>query len=109
VGDVGLRHRICLALRVAIVVGDATVVWRQLYRKGYTATHTMEPSPLTQDSRPEIFQPKIIRLYETLFKVRAHQHHTTTANAHHRRTMRRQICPMASGRSSFCTGRIPQA
>jgi hypothetical protein len=31
----------------------------------------MEPSPLTQDSRPEIFQPKIIRLYETLFKVRA--------------------------------------
>jgi hypothetical protein len=29
----------------------------------------MEPSPLTQDSRPEIFQPKIIRLYETLFKV----------------------------------------
>ncbi|CAN9432582.1 unnamed protein product [Alternaria sp. RS040] len=29
----------------------------------------MEPSPLTQDSRPEIFQPKIISLYETLFKV----------------------------------------
>ncbi|CAN9481218.1 unnamed protein product [Alternaria alternata] len=28
----------------------------------------MEPSPLTQDSRPEIFQPKIISLYETLFK-----------------------------------------
>ncbi|KAF1917095.1 hypothetical protein BDU57DRAFT_449933 [Ampelomyces quisqualis] len=28
----------------------------------------MEPSPLTQDSRPEIFQPKIIRLYEALFK-----------------------------------------
>lgn len=28
----------------------------------------MEPSPLTQDSRPEIFQPKIIRLYERLFK-----------------------------------------
>jgi hypothetical protein len=32
----------------------------------------MEPSPLTQDSRPQIFQPKIIRLYETLFRVRAH-------------------------------------
>lgn len=31
---------------------------------------TMEPSPLTQDSRPEIFQPKIIRLYEQLFRVR---------------------------------------
>ncbi|KAH7075466.1 hypothetical protein BKA63DRAFT_412669 [Paraphoma chrysanthemicola] len=28
----------------------------------------MEPSPLTQDSRPQIFQPKIIRLYETLFR-----------------------------------------
>ncbi|KAH6869930.1 hypothetical protein BKA58DRAFT_167686 [Alternaria rosae] len=28
----------------------------------------MEPSPLTQDTRPEIFQPKIIHLYETLFK-----------------------------------------
>lgn len=30
----------------------------------------MEPSPLTQVSRPELFQPKIISLYETLFKVR---------------------------------------
>ncbi|ENI05489.1 hypothetical protein COCC4DRAFT_81118 [Bipolaris maydis ATCC 48331] len=28
----------------------------------------MEPSPLTQVSRPQIFQPKIIHLYETLFK-----------------------------------------
>jgi hypothetical protein len=28
----------------------------------------MEPSPLTQDSRPHQFQPKIIRLYETLFQ-----------------------------------------
>ncbi|KAF1942030.1 DUF1741-domain-containing protein [Clathrospora elynae] len=28
----------------------------------------MEPSPLTQDSRPEIFQPKIIHLYKSLFK-----------------------------------------
>lgn len=32
----------------------------------------MEPSPLTQDSRPQTFQPKIIHLYETLFKVRLH-------------------------------------
>jgi hypothetical protein len=31
----------------------------------------MEPSPLTQDVRPDSFQPKIVRLYETLFKVRA--------------------------------------
>ncbi len=30
----------------------------------------MEPSPLTQVSRPELFQPKIISLYETLFTVR---------------------------------------
>ncbi|KAF2130819.1 DUF1741-domain-containing protein [Dothidotthia symphoricarpi CBS 119687] len=28
----------------------------------------MEPSPLMQDSRPEVFEPKIIRLYESLFK-----------------------------------------
>jgi hypothetical protein len=34
----------------------------------------MEPSPLTQDSRPEVFQPKIIRLYEALFKVRLEAH-----------------------------------
>ncbi|KAF2666877.1 DUF1741-domain-containing protein [Microthyrium microscopicum] len=28
----------------------------------------MEPSPLTQQSRPDTFQPKIVRLYESLFK-----------------------------------------
>ncbi|KAF2258639.1 DUF1741-domain-containing protein [Lojkania enalia] len=28
----------------------------------------MEPSPLTQVSRPDSFQPKIVRLYETLFR-----------------------------------------
>lgn len=28
----------------------------------------MEPSPLTQQSRPESFQPKIVRLYEALFR-----------------------------------------
>ncbi|KAJ5988040.1 hypothetical protein N7481_003250 [Penicillium waksmanii] len=28
----------------------------------------MEASPLTQQSRPEIFQPKVVQLYETLFK-----------------------------------------
>jgi hypothetical protein len=37
----------------------------------------MEPSPLTQDSRPESFQPKIIRLYETLFRVRMREGHAT--------------------------------
>jgi hypothetical protein len=72
----------------------------------------MEPSPLTQDSRPEIFQPKIIRLYETLFKVRANYSSITrpqVANAHRRRTMKRQTCPTASGRSSSCTGRTLRA
>ncbi|KAJ5908822.1 hypothetical protein N7495_001504 [Penicillium taxi] len=29
----------------------------------------MEASPLTQQSRPETFQPKIVQLYETLFKT----------------------------------------
>lgn len=29
----------------------------------------MEPSPLTQDLRPDVFQPKIIQLYEALFRV----------------------------------------
>lgn len=28
----------------------------------------MEPSPLTQVSRPEAFQPKIVQLYENLFR-----------------------------------------
>lgn len=28
----------------------------------------MEPSPLTQVSRPETFQPKIVQLYEALFQ-----------------------------------------
>ncbi|ORY63922.1 uncharacterized protein BCR38DRAFT_409334 [Pseudomassariella vexata] len=30
----------------------------------------MEASPLTQQARPEIFQPKVVQLYEALFKVR---------------------------------------
>jgi hypothetical protein len=29
----------------------------------------MEPSPLTQQSRPEVFQQKIVELYDALFKV----------------------------------------
>ena len=29
----------------------------------------MEPSPLTQQARPEVFQPKVVELYERLFKV----------------------------------------
>lgn len=28
----------------------------------------MEPSPLTLQSRPDYFQPKVVRLYESLFK-----------------------------------------
>lgn len=30
----------------------------------------MEASPLTQQARPEVFQQKIVYLYEALFKVR---------------------------------------
>jgi hypothetical protein len=30
----------------------------------------MEASPLTQQSRPETFQPKVVHLYEELFKAR---------------------------------------
>lgn len=30
----------------------------------------MEASPLTQQSRPDIFKPKIVQLYEDLFQVR---------------------------------------
>lgn len=30
----------------------------------------MEPSPLTRQPQPEVFQPKIVQLYESLFKVR---------------------------------------
>lgn len=29
----------------------------------------MEPSPLTQQARPDFFQPKIVELYQALFKV----------------------------------------
>jgi hypothetical protein len=64
----------------------------------------MEPSPLTQDSRPEIFQPKIITLYETLFKVRAYK--SSTANKAlmlHRKMKKTRIYPTASGRNSSCT------
>lgn len=34
------------------------------------ATTTMEASPLTQQSRPDTFKPKIVQLYEDLFQVR---------------------------------------
>ena len=29
----------------------------------------MEPSPLTQQARPEVFIPKVVELYEKLFRV----------------------------------------
>lgn len=35
----------------------------------------MEPSPLTQVSRPETFQPKIVQLYEALFQPPDEQDH----------------------------------
>ncbi|PQE27905.1 UPF0588 membrane protein [Rutstroemia sp. NJR-2017a BBW] len=33
----------------------------------------MEPSPLTQQARPEVFQQKIVQLYDALFKVRGRE------------------------------------
>lgn len=33
-------------------------------------SNIMDASPLTQQSRPESFKPKIVQLYENLFKVR---------------------------------------
>jgi len=30
----------------------------------------MEPSPLTRQLPPEVFQPKVVHLYESLFKVK---------------------------------------
>lgn len=32
----------------------------------------MDPSPLTQQARPEVFQQKVVALYEELFKVGVH-------------------------------------
>ena len=39
------------------------------------AATSMEASPLTQQSRPRSFQPKIANLYENLFKVRFDESH----------------------------------
>jgi len=33
----------------------------------------MEPSPLTQQVRPEVFQQKVVKLYDALFKVGSYQ------------------------------------
>lgn len=67
----------------------------------------MEPSPLTQDSRPEIFQPKIIRLYETLFRVReAPTDSKQSADNYSRKMMKKSSFPRASGKSSSCIALI---
>jgi len=34
------------------------------------AKPSMEQSPLTQQARPEVFEPKVVDLYRRLFKVR---------------------------------------
>ena len=41
----------------------------------------MEQSPLTRQTPPETFQPKIIQLYESLFKVRFGSLRTTSSLA----------------------------
>lgn len=40
----------------------------------------MEASPLTRQPQPEVFTPKIIHLYDSLFKVCLLQHPLVTAN-----------------------------
>lgn len=82
---------------------------------------TMEPSPLTQVERPETFQPKIIRLYETVFRVRVpiptgspritpSITPTQPRILKRRRTkMRTSNSRMAFGRSSSSTGPTMQA
>lgn len=35
-----------------------------------SSSSTMEQSPLTQQARPEVFEPKIVGLYRQLFRVR---------------------------------------
>jgi len=72
----------------------------------------MEPSPLTQDTRPEIFQPKIISLYETLFKVRPLHLHPFCANqvlTMPRKTTKKSSYPPASGKNSSSTAPTPPA
>ena len=76
----------------------------------------MEPSPLTQDSRPEIFQPKIISLYETLFKVcplspsPAHlRQQCANAKGRPRKMTKMSNCPRDSGKNSFSTAPIQPA
>ena len=68
----------------------------------------MEPSPLTQDSRPDIFQPKIISLYETLFKVGGFPLPFGAENwlTRYRKTRTMSTYPTASGMSFFFTGQI---
>jgi hypothetical protein len=63
--------RLSLAHRVDILFAAASARRGGLPLTEAICDIIMEPSPLTQDSRPEIFQPKIIRLYEALFKVGA--------------------------------------
>jgi hypothetical protein len=61
----------------------------------------MEPSPLTQQARPEIFQQKVVSLYEELFKVGVHcmELGIILTWLRMRKTLRSQ---RASGKSSSC-------
>ena len=72
----------------------------------------MEPSPLTQVLRPDFFQPKIVRLYETLFRVRVLLRTCpafyTQLMVDCRKMTRTTSYPTASGRSSSSTGRTTQ-
>lgn len=67
-------------LRKATIFGDA-VYSNALKFVDQTDTRlvmaTIEPSPLRQDTRPEIFQPKVVQLYEDLFSEDAEEFEET--------------------------------
>jgi hypothetical protein len=74
----------------------------------------MEPSPLTQQARPEVFQPKIVELYEVLFKVGSgalEQPPIAMLSCfdNHRKTTMIMRRPRASGESSSSFGQRRQA
>lgn len=70
----------------------------------------MEPSPLTQQSRPEVFQQKIVELYDALFKVIFHAGLRTTDANNGILTLNRRMTKPATnlrdfGRSSSSSNR----
>lgn len=71
----GTRRVNARDLQVSIATPYKTTVSCQArayskHRLHVNPAHSMEASPLTQQPQPEVFTPKIISLYDALFKVR---------------------------------------